>query len=131
MPSGSASDGTPDTDPDTVARHIAAEFLRAVPEAPDQTDGGASVTHTSQDHLSSSAQRYRQPPPSFSAHSPYIKSVPPSTSQQQMGHSYLRRTDIYSERRPLTPEQLNLFRTVVEDRFLVPFLEKRARTPAA
>ncbi len=34
-------------------------------------------------------------------------------------------------RRPLTPEQLELFRIVAEDRFLVPFLERRAHPPAA
>ena len=34
-------------------------------------------------------------------------------------------------RRPLTPEQLELFRAVVEDRFLVPFLEKRAHSQVA
>jgi len=42
-----------------------------------------------------------------------------------------RGTAIASTRLPLTAAQLQLFRGEAEDRFLVPFLVKRARTPAA
>jgi hypothetical protein len=61
---------------------------------------------------------------------PYIQSVVP-IGQQQTEHLHFRRTDIASERRPLTAEQLELFRIAAEDHFLVPFLERRARTPGA
>ena len=71
--------------------------------------------------------------PATSSTAEVLRTVPEAVgaTQHQMGQREMRRTDIASAHRPLTPEQLELFRIVAEDHFLVPFLEKRAHPPGA